>query len=139
MRASRLVLCLALLAASACADGKPAGYGEIARFAKDRAVVFPDFTMRYLGERHVAHPVFKPGFTYYDFEVRSAKSVQTVSWSSGTGVIDSTPFKVDGRPYELELRGSVLRKKGWLRGDEMVVWRQADFLGALEARRESAR
>jgi hypothetical protein len=108
------------------------------RFAKNRDVVFANFTVRYLGERRVSSPIFKPGFTFYDFEVRSSKSRQTVSWSSGTGVIDSTSFKVDGKPYDLELKGSVARK-GWLREDEMVVWPEAQFLKALEARNRAGR
>jgi len=132
-----LALC-ALLMSAACGADKKAGYGEIVRFAKGHDVVFPGFAMRYLGERQVSHPVFKPGFTYYDFEVRSPRSTQTVSWSSGTGVIDSASFKVDGRPFELELRGSIL-KKGWLREDEMVVWPQDQFLRALKARHGEGR
>jgi hypothetical protein len=125
---------LVLLAATACAGEKaPAGYGVIVHFSRGHAVVFPNFSMTYLGERRVSDPKFKPGFTFYDFEVKSAKSTQTVSWTSGTGVIDSASFKVDGRPYELELRGSVI-KKGWLKDDEMVVWPQAKFMKALEER-----
>jgi len=132
-----LALC-AMLMSAACGADRSSGYGEIVRFAKGHDVVFPDFVVRYLGERHVSHPVFKPGFIYYDFEVRSPKSQQTVSWSSGTGVIDSASFKVDGRPFELELRGSIL-KKGWLCEDEMVVWPQDRFLRALKARPKEGR
>jgi hypothetical protein len=138
---SRIALAAALLGlVAACASNSNAGagYGVPVPFAKNRDVVFAHFTMRYLGERKVSSPIFKPCFTFYDFEVRSAKSTQTVSWSSGTGVIDSASFKVDGRPYELELKGSVARK-GWLREDEMVVWPEAEFLRALEARNRASR
>lgn len=102
-------------------------------FSKGRPVVFPDFTLTYLGERRVADPKFKPGFTFYDFEARSAKGATKVSLTSGTGVIDSASFSVDGKSYELELRGSVL-KSGWLRDNEMVVWPQARFLEAMRSR-----
>jgi hypothetical protein len=115
-----------------------ASYGVPVSFAKGRDIAFADFTMRYLGERHVKSPVFKPGFTFYDFAVTSRGKTQTVSWTSGTGVIDATDFQVDGKPYALELRGSVARK-GWLRDGEMVVWRQADFLKALEKRNAETR
>jgi hypothetical protein len=128
-----------LLATTACAGEKaPASYGTIVHFSKGHPVVFPDFTMTYLGERKVADPKFKPGFTFYDFEVKSAKVTTKASWTSGTGGIDSASFNVDGRPYELELRGSVV-KKGWLKDDEMVVWPQAKFLNALEARNKASR
>jgi hypothetical protein len=137
----RIILFLALvvmIVPAVRAAEKMAGFGEIVRFAKNHEVTFPDFGMTYRGERRVSDPVFKPGFTYYDFEVRSAKGRQTVSWSSGTGEIGSVSFTVDGHPYELELRGSVL-KKGWLREDEMVVWPRAQFLDAAEARNRAAR
>jgi hypothetical protein len=138
---SRSVLLLALLArfsAAAVGADQDADYGTVVGFTKNRTLVFRDFTMRFLGRRHVGHPVFKHGFTYCDFEVRSSKVTQTISWSSGTGVIDSASFEVDGRPYELELRGSVARK-GWLREDEMVVWPEAKYLKALAARKKESR
>jgi hypothetical protein len=139
MRTSRLLLLVLILASSACAEERaPAAYGAIVSFSKGRAVVFPDFALIYLGERRVADPKFKPGFTFYDFEAKSARGTAKVSWTSGTGVIDSASFVVDGRPYELELRGSVL-KKGWLGDDEMVVWPQARFLKALEERNKASR
>lgn len=115
-----------------------APYGEPVRFRKDRVVEFVDFSVRYLGERRVEDPMFKPGFIFHDFEIRSPKSVRTVSWSSGTGVIDSVEFTVDGSVFDLELRGSVARK-GWLRDDEMVVWPHAKFLEALAAARKPER
>jgi len=134
MKTNRILLLLLMLAATACGGERPpAAYGAIVKFSKGRAVVFPDFTMTYLGERRVTDKVFKPGFTYYDFEAKGAKGATKVSWTSGTGVIDSASFQVDGKPYELELRGSVI-KKGWLKDDEMVVWPQAQFLKALEER-----
>jgi hypothetical protein len=136
-RASLLValgcLCLGIAQATPITE-----YGVPVRFAKGRDIAFADFTMRYLGERRVKSPVFKPGFTFYDFAVTSGGKTQTVSWTSGTGVIDATDFRVDGKPYALELRGSVARK-GWLRDDEMVVWRQADFQKALEKRNAETR
>jgi hypothetical protein len=139
MIANRILLLLVAIAAVACAGEKaPATYGAIVTFAQGRPVVFPDFTMTYLGERKVAHKVFKPGFTYHDFEVKAAGGTTKVSWSSGTGVIDSASFQIDGRPYELELRGSVL-KKGWLKDNEMVVWPQAQFLAAMEKRNRESR
>ena len=137
MKKLSLMALVSLLAACVFADDKVAAYGVPVRYAKGADILFPDFTVRYLGERHVSSPAFKPGFTCYDFEVRGKETVKA-SWSSGTGVIDSATFQVDGRPYELELRGSVARK-GWLRDDEMVVWPQAKFLKALEARGKAER
>jgi hypothetical protein len=111
-----------------------ADYGVPVRYALNADVAFPDFTVRYAGKRHVESPVFKPGFTYYDFTVTGRGKPQTISWTSGTGLIDATDFEVDGKPYELELRGSVGSKR-WLGDNEMVVWRRADYLTALEKNR----
>jgi hypothetical protein len=47
---------------------------------------------------------------------------KTISWSSGTGLIDWTDFEVSGKNFALELRGS--RKFGWLKENELVVSRQ---------------
>lgn len=128
-----LALSVIILAGCATSAG-PARYGEVTRFARDREVVYPDFAMRYLGERKVASEVFPRGFTFYDFRVKAPNGAeQTVAWSSGTGVIDATDFTVSGRAYALELRGSVGSKK-WLRDDEMVVWRAEDYRRALERR-----
>jgi hypothetical protein len=124
---------LGVLCANPIAD-----YGVPVNYAKGRDIAFADFTMRYLGERRVKSPVFKPGFMFYDFAVTSRGKTQTISWTSGTGVIDAADFQVDGKSYALELRGSVARK-GWLRDGEMVVWRQADFLKALEKRNAETR
>jgi hypothetical protein len=131
---SAALVALILLAPACAAEPKSASYGQPVRFAKNRVVEFRDFTVRYVGERRVTSPVFKPGFLYYDFEVTGRGGAQTVSWSSGTGVIDAASFKVDGRPYELELKATVARK-GWMRDDEMVIWPEADFQKALRSRR----
>lgn len=130
----RMGLMLLALALAGCSGaGGAATYGEPTRFAVGREIVFPDFRLRYQGERRVEHPVFKPGFVFYDFEVTGRQGAQTVSWSSGTGVIDATEFTVDGRPFVLELRASVARK-GWLRQDELVVWPEAEFRAAARRR-----
>ena len=131
--AAFLCIGLGVLLANPIAD-----YGVPVSYAKGRDIAFADFTMRYLGERHVKSPIFKPGFTFQDFAVASRGRTQTVSWTSGTGVIDAADFQVDGKPYALELRGSVARKD-WLRDGEMVVWRQADFQKALEKRNAETR
>jgi hypothetical protein len=132
-------LLLGLLGGCLAAAEKVAPYGAPVRFSKNRDVEFRDFSLRYLGARRIENSEFRPGFVYEDFEVRRDGRTQKVSWSSGTGVIDSASFEFAGRPYELELRGSVAQK-GWLREDEVVVWPRADFRRALGARsRKSAR
>ena len=107
--------------------------GEPARFAQGRAVAIGPLTIEYLGERHVSHPVFKPGFTFHDFKVSDGRESKTVSWSSGTGIVGPQEFTLSGTEYQLELRRSIARE-GWLREDELVLWRAADYRKALAAR-----
>lgn len=118
--AAALVL-LALLLPAAAAD-----LGRALRFTQAHAITVGGITIEYLGERHVSNAVFKPGFTYHDFKVSDGRETKTVSWSSGTGEIGPQAFTLGGERYQLELRHSIART-GWLRDDELVLWRDADF------------
>lgn len=134
MRTKHWIAICVLLGVIGCASADPPAYGVPTRFAKGREIVFPDFSIRYLGERRMIVPQFRQGFLYHDFEVKAAAETKTVSWTSGTGVIDSASFEIGGKPFELEMRGSVARK-GWLRDDEFVLWPRAKFQRALETAR----
>jgi hypothetical protein len=130
--AAGAVVLIALLARSPAAD-----LGEPVRFSKGHPLTLGGITIEYLGERHVSHPVFKPGFTFHDFKVSDSRETKTIAWSSGTGVIGPQEFTLSGTEYQLELRRSVARD-GWLREDELVLWRDADFQKAA-ARSNKAR
>lgn len=123
-----LAFCWALTAASHAAD-----YGRKVSFRKGEVIPFPGLTVKYLGERRVKSPVFKPGFLYHDFEVAAGREVRTVSWSSGTGCIGPQDFKIAGKSYFLELKASVAYK-GWMKDNELVIWPEADFLAAAKRR-----
>jgi hypothetical protein len=122
----RIILSTALaFAFPACtkAGGPSASaYGTKVKFAKGQVLHFPDFDLAYTGSRHVATPKYARGFDYDDFTVSHGGVSKTVSWSSGTGLIDWTDFEVGGKNFALELRGS--RKFGWLKENELVVSRQ---------------
>lgn len=97
-------------------------YGVKIIYTQNQSLQFPDFTLEYMGERHEDSPVFKPGFTFYDFKVKSSAGEQIVSWSSGTGDIGPAVFEVAGQPYLLERAHS--DKLGWLEDNEVVIWKQ---------------
>ncbi|MFZ4683239.1 MAG: hypothetical protein ACOYMS_12105 [Terrimicrobiaceae bacterium] len=99
-----------------------ADYGQKVEFAKSRTLAFPDCELVFLGQRRVASPVFKPGFTFYDFRVTSGGETKTVSWSSGTGEIGPALFEIAGKRFLLELKASEA-SKGWLKENELVLWR----------------
>jgi hypothetical protein len=115
-------LAIAFPACTKAGGSSAAAYATKVKFAKAQVLHFPDFDLTYTGSRHVATPKYARGFDYDDFTVSHGGVSKTVSWSSGTGLIDWTDFEVGGMNFALELRGS--RKFGWLKQNELVVTRQ---------------
>lgn len=109
----------ALFGGNRSPDPEVAGYGEKVRFAEGHPIRFPDFTLTYLGQRHVASETFPRGFDYHDFQIGRAAEGFTVSWSSGTGDIGPTMFELSGQTYRLELRYA--DTLGTLADDEVVI------------------
>ena len=66
-------------------------------------LLYPDFTLKYVGQHRTQTPSYPRGFLYYDFQVKHGEQEQIVSWTSGTGVIGPVDFEFDGAPYTLEL------------------------------------
>lgn len=119
------LLAVALVAGGAlwaCAPGRAprvAAYGAKVSFRAGVPIAFPDLTLTYLGERRVESQAYPRGFLFHDFRAERGSEAVTVSWTSGTGVIDSADFTIGGRAYALELRGA--RAHGWLDDDELVL------------------
>jgi len=80
---------------------------------------FPDFTLQYVGERRVTSTQYPRGFLYRDFIVATGSERITLSWTSGTGDIGPTLFRVSGKEFGLELVHSDLL--GWLKPNELVI------------------
>ncbi len=121
LRPLLLALVFGLLTAACAPQGNAADYGTKVVFKKDVPVAFPEFVLTYLGERKVASARYPRGFIYYDFRVTSAPGAQTVSWSSGTGDIGPSPFRVGPKQFILELSRS--DKVGPLKENEVVISR----------------
>ncbi len=119
--ATLLILHLSGLAACSAAENSQATatYGSKVRFGTGQTLRFPDFEMTYMGKRHVTPPQYPRGWWMHDFKVRGKGGEQTVSWSTGTGDIGPTRFKVNGVDFQVELSRS--DKLGSLRDDELVV------------------
>lgn len=103
-----------------------ADYGTRVQFARGKALAFPDCELTFTGTRKVSSAVFPRGFVYYDFHAASGGKTAEVSWSSGTGDIGPQAFAVNGKKFVLELSRSEAFK-GWLKEDELVLWREGDF------------
>jgi hypothetical protein len=113
------VLLLTLFAAVAAV--RAADLGAKVTYKKDTPLQFATFTLTYIGERRVVTEKFPPGMTFYDFRVTSSHGTQTISWTSGTGDIGPTLFRVGDEQFALELKRS--DKLGKLKENELVVSR----------------
>ena len=107
-------------------------YGEKVTYTENKALIFPDFTIQFMGERREEVSGYPRGFLYYDFEVSKDFQKQTVSWSSGMGDIGPNPFKFDGQDFLLERASSDVLGK--LKEDEMVVWTRGMYEEEMEKR-----
>ncbi len=116
----------ALLVVGFALSAQAADYGVKTRFARGRALVFPDCELVFTGTRKVASSVYPRGFLYYDFKAASGGKTAEVSWSSGTGDIGPEFFEVNGKKFVIELSHSDAFK-GWLKEDELVLWREGEF------------
>lgn len=122
MKTLLLFLTALAMAGTACA----ADYGTKVRFARGKALVFPDCELTFTGTRKVSSGTYPRGFVFYDFQAAAGGKTADVSWSSGTGDIGPRFFQVDGKKFVLELSASEAFK-GWLKEDELVLWREGDF------------
>ena len=119
---SGLLVFFGLVSCGHAASEQKASYGTRVKYRAGQKIEFPDFTVEYVGERRESVPVYPRGFLYYDFKVNKGKAEKVVSWTTGTGVIDSTDFEIEGKHYQLELRHS--DKLGKLKENELVIWQR---------------
>ncbi len=87
-----------------------------------REIEFPDFRLKFIGDRDggsinglLLAPIF-------DFEVLTSSESKLIHWSSGTGDIGPTSFKVQKKCFWLELRSS--DAYGRLGDNEAVISRR---------------
>lgn len=110
-------------------------YGKRVQYEIDKMIQYPNFSIRFIGTRHVVPDVYPRGWLVYDFEIISKDQEKLkVSWSAGTGAIGPTYFSVNEREYVLELEATIPEsdpKKGWLDENEMIIWRKSDYLKRL--------
>ncbi|RBP42560.1 hypothetical protein DES53_106269 [Roseimicrobium gellanilyticum] len=112
---------MAALGMPAYAAVKPSAqsYGSKVKYSKGATLHFPDFDLTYIGRRKESSEVFKPGFTFEDFRVSQGARSDTVSWTSGTGLIVPRQFKFRGNTFQLMLyHGGTAGK---LKSDELIV------------------
>ena len=95
-----------------------AEYEKIQRFAYDKVIRYPDFSIEYVGQ-HSADGIIRVDF--YDFTVTDASGIaQDVSWTAGTGDIGPASFTVGKKTFMLELKRSVVVEKP-LPSDSFII------------------
>ena len=69
-------------------------------------IVYPNFTLTFIGEREEAIPRFVGGmFIYYDYEISDGFEKKTLSWTMGTGLIMPMQFEFKEKYYVLRSDG----------------------------------
>ncbi len=121
MKPALLLLLITLLHMSPLQSAAPtsAQYQAKVTFQEKKAISFPDFMLTYLGKRQIPPPAGLRGWSFHDFAVKADGKEQKVSWSSGTGDIGPTEFKVGRKTFLLEM--GISDTLGKLKQDEVVV------------------
>lgn len=121
----KLLLIIGCAACFNCSSQNPEKkvcYGVSMQYVQGKEIVFPDFTLTYLGERKLDAPQSPRGyFLHRDFSITSEKEQKTISWSSGTGDLAPTDFTVANLKFSLELSHS--DKLGQLGENQLVIWK----------------
>lgn len=128
-----LILLCVCCSSNGAAEGSYS-YGVKINYSDRQIKKLPDLSLRFLGKRHVESSIFRPGFTYYDFEVAKENQIKQVSWSSGTGDIGPQYFEVGGTEFVLELASSEAFK-GFMKEGEMVVWAKFEYEKMLKQKK----
>jgi len=113
-----------LVFAIGCNSSIPSGeYNKITSFSENKPIKFPDFELIFTGERKDTS-IFPNGnkftFTYYVFKLKNDNKVDSVAWTSGTGVIGPIYFEFGGSKFSIELKYWEKEKKK-LDEDEFVI------------------
>lgn len=112
-------------------SGNSNQYGKKVYYQDHSPKQYPDFTIKFIGERVEDSPRANFKFTFYDFEVAKGNEKKIVSWSSGTGDIGPLYFNVGGKEYAMEISLSEAYK-GFMNDGEMVIWKRKDFEKLLQ-------
>jgi hypothetical protein len=78
-------------------------YGTPFILEKGNPDSFPDFTIEYLGEREVEAPKYiHRVFRYKDYKITSGEFEETISWTSGTGLLAPLKFVVLEKKFSFQ-------------------------------------
>jgi len=128
-----VILIILVLCCGCVSPSNEPQYGEVATFSKNREILYPDFSVRYLGQRRESSEAFPRGFLYYDFEMATETENEAVSWTAGTGDIAPHLFSIGGKEYFLVLKINELAYEDYMLDDnEMIIWPKDVYLKKLE-------
>lgn len=102
-------LILALTFLPSVGNAESTKYGQKFEFKPGSGTEFPDFHLQFVEQKPGS---FFPGSTtlrmgdVYEFRLSSLGANKIIRWSSGTGDLGPTAFKVQGKCFWLELKTS---------------------------------
>jgi Deacetylase PdaC len=95
-------------------------YGVKVSYTKGQIIVFPDFGLKYVGQKKTLGPNNASwSITDNVFEIMHGGDTKEISWSSGTGIIGPNPFDFENNKYTIEKAFS--EKLGKLAENELVI------------------
>lgn len=100
-------------------------YNSKVNFKLKQEILFPDFTIQYMGKESVQGPnQARWKMTIYHFLVLKGDINKKISWSSGTGDIGPLLFEFNNKKFALELKYSeILTSDNNLKDNELVIIR----------------
>jgi hypothetical protein len=120
-----IILTLILLALTSCVTilVPPGEFGKITTFKKGNPVVYPDFTITYVGYPETKYPPV--GYRAHNFTIESKSGKHLVHYING-GEVFPAQFEVQGQKYMLELVSS-LATRIILKDNEMIIWKLEEW------------
>ncbi|MDC6385318.1 hypothetical protein PP180_08055 [Muricauda sp. SK9] len=106
-------------------NGKMNNYNSKVKFKLKQEILFPDFSIQYMGKETVQGPnQAKWKMTIYHFQVLNDDINKKISWSSGSGDIGPLLFEFNNKNFALELKYSeILESDNNLKENELVITR----------------
>ncbi|MDD4872079.1 MAG: hypothetical protein PHR77_16095 [Kiritimatiellae bacterium] len=94
-------------------------FSKVTKFKKGNPVVYPDFTITYVGYPETKYP--PAGYRAHNFKIESKSRKYLVHYING-GEVSPAQFEVQGQKYMLELVSS-LAAHTILKNNEMIIWK----------------
>jgi len=129
----RLPLYTIILGLIACTEAPPdkpgfSAYGKPINYLQQKPIIFPDFSLRYLGDlkTHDANQIAYDADYNHQFEVTNDSETIRVTWSDYNNTKHYERFSIGNKPYYLRMKSSYFQNRQ-LNPGELVVLNRTQF------------